>query len=89
MADLYGFKKKYEDGVTDYLVVFGSNIEKSKTARHCLKHFKKRIPQIVSMDWLLDSMIHGVLQDHKNYLIDVSGLKKLIEMEPRKSGLKK
>ncbi len=47
MATLYGFNRKYEDGVTDYLVVFGTDIEKSKTIRHCLKHFKKKMPHIV------------------------------------------
>ncbi len=41
------------------------------------------------MDWLLDSMIQGNLQDYNRYLVDTTVVKRLIEREPKKAELKK
>ncbi len=48
----------------------GEKIQKSKKLAHMQKHFKKKKPKVVGIDWLLDSMIQGKVQDSSAYEID-------------------
>ena len=47
-----------------------SNISKSKKLEQ-IKQFRNK-PHLVTIDWLLDSMTHGIIQDANEYKFDLA-----------------
>mmetsp|Transcript_5604 Transcript_5604/g.9649 ORF Transcript_5604/g.9649 Transcript_5604/m.9649 type:complete len:115 (+) Transcript_5604:853-1197(+) len=61
LIKMFGFQRKFEDGKTTHLIVFGEDYERSKKLQH-IKSFKRK-PMVVSMDWLFDCMETAALVD--------------------------
>jgi BRCA1 C Terminus (BRCT) domain len=61
LAELYGFTRKLQDGLTTHIVVWDEeSVKKSKTIYNVNKSFKKgKMPHIVKVDWFIDSMNLG------------------------------
>lgn len=62
LVQLYGFKKRWQDGHTTHLVILNTeNLERSKKLDQ-IKRFKQK-PKCVNIDWLLDCLEYGRILD--------------------------
>jgi len=58
LTKLYGFQKRWQDGLTTHLVMLNTeDLSRSKKLEQ-IKKFKKQ-PELVNLDWLLDCFEQG------------------------------
>lgn len=70
LANLFGFKKAWKDGITTHLVLFETeNLERSKKLQHLKENKFKNKVTVVDYGWLYDTMQAGKIVKVDDYLV--------------------